>query len=297
MLGDRVRNEVLARDLDLLVLGIAGDEDDLHAVHQGRGDIERVCRGDEHHVREIVVDLEVMVVEGVVLLGVEHFEQRRRRVAAEIRAHLVDLVEQEQRVRSFGLAHPLNDPARHGADIGAPVAADLGLIVHAAEREAHEVAARPSTPPSEKRPKSGPVALAIDLPSEVLPTPAGPTRHRIGPVSLLARCCTARYSTIRSLTFSRPKWSLSRTSWASLRSFLILERLAHGIDRSQSRELRTTVDSADIGDICRSFLSSWVAFSRASFESVVFLILSSISASSSLPSSSPSSFWIAFICS
>ncbi len=29
----------------------------------------------------------------------------------------------------------------HRADIGAPVAADLGLIVHAAEREAHEVAA------------------------------------------------------------------------------------------------------------------------------------------------------------
>src|SRR5437899_1518321 len=52
-----------------------------------------------------------------------------------------------------------------------------------------------------------------------------------------------------------------------------------------------------MGDICRSFLSSCVAFSRASFESLVFLILSSISASSSFPSSSPSSFWIAFICS
>src|SRR4249920_3262194 len=56
-------------------------------------------------------------------------------------------------------------------------------------------------PPSEKRTKARPVALAIDLPSEVLPTPAGPTRHRIGPVSLLARCWTARYSTMRSLTF------------------------------------------------------------------------------------------------
>src|SRR5262245_38688444 len=73
-------------------------------------------------------------------------------------------------------------------------------------------ASRVGTPPSEKRTKLRPVALALDLPSEVLPTPAGPTRHRIGPV--LARCCTARYSTIRSLTFSRPKWSLSRTSEA-----------------------------------------------------------------------------------
>ena len=36
-------------------------------------------RGDEHHVGEIVVDLEIMVLEGVVLLGVEHFQQGRRR--------------------------------------------------------------------------------------------------------------------------------------------------------------------------------------------------------------------------
>ena len=62
-------------------------------------------------------------------------------------------------------------------------------------------------------------------------------------------------------------------------------------------KLADTVASADIGDICLSFLSSCVAFSRASFDSLVRLILSSISASSSLPSSSPSSFWIAFICS
>ena len=37
MLGDGVRDQMLARDLDLLVLGIAGDPDDLHAVHQRAG--------------------------------------------------------------------------------------------------------------------------------------------------------------------------------------------------------------------------------------------------------------------
>ena len=35
------------------------------------------------------------------------------------------------------------------------------------------------------RTNSRPVALAIDLPSEVLPTPGGPTRHRIGPGQLV----------------------------------------------------------------------------------------------------------------
>src|SRR5262245_36621616 len=141
VLGDRVRDQMLARNLYLLVLGVAGDADDLHAIHQGRRDVERVRRRDEHHVGEIVVDLQVVVVEGVVLLGIEHLEQRRGRIAAEIGAHLVDLVEQEQRIRRLRLAHRLDDLAGHRADIGAPVAADFGLVTHAAERHAHEVAA------------------------------------------------------------------------------------------------------------------------------------------------------------
>ncbi len=141
VLGDRRRDQVLARDLDLLVLGVAGDADDLHAVHQRRRDVQRVRRRDEHHVREVVLDLEIVVVEGRVLLGIEHLEQRRRRIAAEVRAHLVDLVEQEERIRGLRLAHRLDDLAGHRADIGAAVAADLGLVAHAAERHAHELAA------------------------------------------------------------------------------------------------------------------------------------------------------------
>ena len=129
-------------DLDLLVLRVAGDADDLHAVHQRRRDVERVGRRHEHHVRQVVVDLEVMVVERRVLLGVQHLEQRRRRIAAEIHAHLVDLVEQEQRIGRLGLAHRLDDLAGHRADIGAPMAADLRFVAHAAERHAHELAAR-----------------------------------------------------------------------------------------------------------------------------------------------------------
>ena len=43
-------------------------------------------------------DLEVVVGERVVLLGVEHLEQRRRGIAAEVVPELVDLVEHEHRV-------------------------------------------------------------------------------------------------------------------------------------------------------------------------------------------------------
>ncbi|GJD96834.1 hypothetical protein OCOJLMKI_4060 [Methylobacterium iners] len=83
-----------------------------------------------------------MVVEGRVLLGVQHLEERRRRIAAEIHPHLVDLVEQDEWVRGLRLAHRLHDLARHRADIGPAVTADLGLVAHAAERHPHELATR-----------------------------------------------------------------------------------------------------------------------------------------------------------
>ncbi len=81
-----------------------------------------------------------MIVEGRVLLRIEHLEQRRRRIAAEIHRHLVDLVEQEQRISHFGLGEILDDLAGHRADIGAAVTADLGFVAHAAQRHAHELA-------------------------------------------------------------------------------------------------------------------------------------------------------------
>ena len=73
--------------------------------------------------------------------GIEHLEQRRRRIAAEVVAELVDLVEHEHRVAGLGAAQALDDLAGHRADVGAAVAADLGFVAHAAERHAHELAA------------------------------------------------------------------------------------------------------------------------------------------------------------
>ena len=74
-----------------------------------------------------------MVLEAAVLLGVEHLEQRRGGIAAEVLAELVDLVEQEQRVGGSGFLEVGHDLARQRADIGAPVAADLGLVAHPAQ--------------------------------------------------------------------------------------------------------------------------------------------------------------------
>src|SRR5260221_3815417 len=83
-----------------------------------------------------------MILELVVLLGVQHFEQRRRRIAAKFLAELVDLIEEEERVRRSRLLDIRDDLARKRADIGPAVAADFSLIANAAERLANELTAR-----------------------------------------------------------------------------------------------------------------------------------------------------------
>src|SRR5690606_9021288 len=88
------------------------------------------------------VEIEVVVVEGLVLLRIEHLEQRRGWVAPEVGAHLVDLVEQEHRILRAGLLEALDELARERADVRAAMTANFGLVTHAAEREAHELAPR-----------------------------------------------------------------------------------------------------------------------------------------------------------
>ncbi len=134
------RHEEALGDLGLLDLRVAGQLQHLHAVAQRLGHrVQDVGRADEHHVRQVVLDVEVVVEERVVLFGVEHLEQGRRRVAAEVHRHLVDFVEEEQRVLRARLLHHLDDLAGERADVGAAVAADLRLVADPAERQPHEV--------------------------------------------------------------------------------------------------------------------------------------------------------------
>ena len=107
------RPEVAAGDRDLLVDRVAVEADDLHAVEQRPRDRLGDVRGrDEDDLREVELDVEVVVAERVVLRRVEHLEQRRRRVAAPVGADLVDLVEHDHRVHRPGVAQRADEPAR-----------------------------------------------------------------------------------------------------------------------------------------------------------------------------------------
>ncbi len=80
-----------------------------------------------------------MVREGVVLFGIEHLQQRRAGIAAEVVANLVHLVHHEHGVDGAGFLHALNNLTRQRASIRTPMTANRRFIVHTAQRHAHEL--------------------------------------------------------------------------------------------------------------------------------------------------------------
>ena len=76
---------------------------------------------------------EIVIAETIVLLGVEHFKQRRRRVAAEVRANLVDLVEHDQGIVSARLLQRLDHTARHCANVSSTVSANFSFVVNSTQ--------------------------------------------------------------------------------------------------------------------------------------------------------------------
>ena len=132
-----LRHQELLGDAALLAARVAGHLDDFHAIAQRVRDVAAVVGGgDEGHVRQIEGQIDVVVDEGVVLRGVQHFEQGCGRIAAHVDAHLVDFVQDQDRVAATGLLQGLDDATRERADISAAVPADLRFVAHAAERDA-----------------------------------------------------------------------------------------------------------------------------------------------------------------
>ena len=82
-------------NLVLLLCDITANLNHFHTVEQRTGDSRQVIRsGNEQHLRQVVVHVEVVVVEGVVLFRVEYLEQGRSGIAIMCHLrHLVDFIE------------------------------------------------------------------------------------------------------------------------------------------------------------------------------------------------------------
>src|SRR5699024_6871389 len=128
--------QVAVGDLKLLLIGVAGQLDDLHRVQQGPGDGGGgVGGGDEQDLAQVQGNLQEVVPEGVVLLAVQHLQQGGGRISPVVVAQLVDLIQEQQGIHAAALGDCVDDPAGHGPHIGPPVAPDVGLVPDAAQAQ------------------------------------------------------------------------------------------------------------------------------------------------------------------
>ena len=138
-------DQVAARDLQLLLRRVARELDHFHAVAQRAGNrVEHVRRGDEHHAatgrtaRPGSCRGRSSSARGRAPRAAPRPDRRgsRRRRACRSRPASSRSCASRPCVR-FWMMLPGSEP-----DVRAPVAADLGLVVHAAQAHAHELASR-----------------------------------------------------------------------------------------------------------------------------------------------------------
>ena len=99
MLLQNARQQVPAGNLHLLLHKVAGNLNNLHAVQKRLRQCRQCVRsGNEQHVRQVEINVDIIIVEMAVLLRVEHLEQRGRRITFEIRTYLIHLVKEDNRV-------------------------------------------------------------------------------------------------------------------------------------------------------------------------------------------------------
>ena len=126
-------NQMPFGDLEFFLVSIAGQLNDVHTVQQRPRDHTGVVgRGDKQYVAQVKGKIDIMILEGIVLLRIQHLQQRRGRITLVIRAQLINFIQQNQGVSSARLVNGGNDPAGHGAYVGPSVSPDIRFIPHAA---------------------------------------------------------------------------------------------------------------------------------------------------------------------
>ena len=130
--------QMLDGNMHLLILRIAADFNDFHPVQKRTRDgLKRVSRGDKKHFGKIHRHFQIMIPELAVLLTVQHFQKRGEGVSFIIIAHLVNLIQQHQRILNTRMLQRAGNSSWHGPYIGLPVSPDLRLVPYASQGNTH----------------------------------------------------------------------------------------------------------------------------------------------------------------
>ena len=139
------RYQVAQSNLHFFIFSVAVQPHNLHPIPQRFGNVRlHIGGGDKQHLGKVKRHFQIMVAKSVVLGRVQNLQHSAGRVAPKIAGHFVNFIQQEKRIGGAGIFQILHNPAGLAANIGAPVAANFRLIMHAAQGEAHIFAVKRS---------------------------------------------------------------------------------------------------------------------------------------------------------
>ncbi|KAF5029653.1 hypothetical protein DSECCO2_646360 [anaerobic digester metagenome] len=111
-------------------LCVAAQVNDFHTVAQCGMNGRQIVGGcNKKYSRQVIIDLEIIIVESIVLLRIKHFEQRCLRVALHgVSRYLVDFIQHKNRIRRFHFFQVLNNSSGKRTDVGFAVAPQFGFV-------------------------------------------------------------------------------------------------------------------------------------------------------------------------
>ena len=129
-------NKVLFGNLEFFLSGVRTEFNDFHSViKRTRNGARVVCSGYEKNIGKIKRKFNKVVAESNVLFRVKNFEHCGSGVAAEVISHFIDLIQKDKRIFASCKFNRVHNASGHCADISFSVAADVGFIFYAAERD------------------------------------------------------------------------------------------------------------------------------------------------------------------
>ena len=133
------RDQVAARDLELLVLAVPRHLDHLDALEQRvRDHVDHVGAQDQHRVRQVARQSQVVVHELGAGLGVEQLEQRLGDPEAALPEQAVHAVDHQHRIAHARLPHRAHQLAGLSPGQRAAHALDLARVACARDADAYE---------------------------------------------------------------------------------------------------------------------------------------------------------------
>ena len=95
---------MLFRDMELFLTRVAVDLDNLHSVPERSGNAAEVVRRcDEHDIRQIKGNVDIVVYKFIVLLDIQNLEKRRGGVSLIVARELVHLVKNQNGIVGAGV--------------------------------------------------------------------------------------------------------------------------------------------------------------------------------------------------